>query len=49
VGICLMQLGQAGKAIDHLAAYLAAAPEAEDRDAIGQLLRQARSRVATWN
>jgi regulator of sirC expression with transglutaminase-like and TPR domain len=49
IGVCLMQLGQAGKAIDHLAAYLAAAPEADDQETIAQLLRQARARLAPWN
>jgi regulator of sirC expression with transglutaminase-like and TPR domain len=49
LGTCLFQAGQHGRAIDHLAAYLAATPNALDTAAVTKLLRQARSEVAKWN
>jgi regulator of sirC expression with transglutaminase-like and TPR domain len=49
LGIALLQAGQAGRAIDHLAAYVAAAPEHEDVDGVRLLLRQAEGAVARWN
>jgi len=49
LGATLLQAGQAGKAIDHLAAYLRATPEADDVSAVRQLLLRARGLVARWN
>jgi regulator of sirC expression with transglutaminase-like and TPR domain len=49
LGTCLFQAGQAGRAIDHLDAYLTALPNALDAKAVKKLLRQARSEVARWN
>jgi regulator of sirC expression with transglutaminase-like and TPR domain len=49
LGTCCLHLGQQGKAIDHLAAYLAATPEADDAEPVRQLLRKARHLVAQWN
>jgi regulator of sirC expression with transglutaminase-like and TPR domain len=49
LGATLLQAGQAGQAIDHLQAYLAASPEAGDADTVNQLLAQARASVARWN
>jgi regulator of sirC expression with transglutaminase-like and TPR domain len=49
LGACLVQTGQQGKAIDHLDAYLAAAPQAADAESIRRLLGQARRLLAQWN
>jgi regulator of sirC expression with transglutaminase-like and TPR domain len=49
LGICLLQDGQAGKAIDHLAAYLEEPSEGDDREKIEELLKKARGEVARWN
>jgi regulator of sirC expression with transglutaminase-like and TPR domain len=49
LGISLVRGGQPGKAIDHLAAYLASAPEDANREAVQRTLEQARSEVARWN
>jgi regulator of sirC expression with transglutaminase-like and TPR domain len=49
LGVSLLHAGQPGRAIDHLAAYLHASPSGPDAEAVGQLLRQARSQVAQWN
>jgi regulator of sirC expression with transglutaminase-like and TPR domain len=49
LGVCLLQADRPGKAIDHLAAYLAAYPKANDAGNIRQLLTQAREQVARWN
>jgi regulator of sirC expression with transglutaminase-like and TPR domain len=49
LGVSLMRAGQAGRAIDPLAAYLGARPEATDAELVTQLLRQARDEVAKWN
>ncbi len=49
LGATLFQAGQAGRAIDHLQAYLSASPQAEDADMVEKLLRQARGSVARWN
>jgi hypothetical protein len=46
--ICL-QADQVGEAIDPLAAYLAARPEAGDAGEIAELLAAARRMVAQWN
>ena len=49
LGTALLQAGAPGKAIDHLSAYLEAAPQASDADTVRELLRRARRRVAEWN
>jgi regulator of sirC expression with transglutaminase-like and TPR domain len=49
LGVCCVQAGQPGKAIDHLAAYLNGEPEAGDMEAVEKLLEQARAEVAKWN
>jgi len=49
LGATLFQAGQAGRAIDHLQAYLQAEPKAGDVDTVTQLLRQAQACVARWN
>jgi regulator of sirC expression with transglutaminase-like and TPR domain len=49
LGATLLQAGQAGKAIDHLAAYLKDTPEADDVETVRQLLSRARGMVARWN
>lgn len=48
LGICLVQAGRHGPAIDHLAGYLAS-PSANGDDQIRRLLNQAQSEVARWN
>jgi hypothetical protein len=42
-------MGQPGPAIDHLTAYLAAAPADEDRESARKLLDRARTELAKWN
>jgi regulator of sirC expression with transglutaminase-like and TPR domain len=49
LGLCLLQAGQPGQAIDHLCAYLAAAPESTDAQSTQQWLNQAWKDVGTWN
>jgi regulator of sirC expression with transglutaminase-like and TPR domain len=49
LGVSLLQMGQPGKAIDPLAAYLAALPSAPDVEAVRRLLDRARASVARWN
>lgn len=49
LGVSLLQMGQPGKAIDHLAAYLTALPSAPDGEAVQRLLDRARAAVARWN
>jgi regulator of sirC expression with transglutaminase-like and TPR domain len=49
LGATLFQAGQAGRAIDHLQAYLIASPGAGDADVVKQLLTQAQASVARWN
>ncbi len=49
LGTSLLHAGQPGKAIDHLSAYLAAKPQAEDAEVVRRLLGQARRQVADWN
>ena len=48
LGVCLIQTGQPGPAIDHLMAYLAILQPA-DGDAVRKLLEKARAEVAKWN
>ena len=45
----LLRVGEPGKAVDHFHAYLAAASEADDADAVRGLLREALRRVAERN
>ncbi len=49
LGVLLLRSGRPGPAIDHLAAYQAAAPDAPDASEVGALLGQARAAVASWN
>ncbi len=49
LGVTLMRIGQPGRAIDALAAYLKARPAASDAELVTQLLKQAREEVAKWN
>jgi len=49
LGVSLLQAGLAGRAIDHLAAYLDATPDADDAAAVRQLLDRARAEVCRWN
>ncbi len=49
LGVSLLQMGQPGKAIDYLDGYLRAVPTAEDAATVRDLLRQARTQVASWN
>ena len=48
LGICLMQTGRFGPAIDHLSAYVAST-SANGEDQIRRLLDQAKGEVARWN
>ncbi|HEY1376140.1 MAG TPA: transglutaminase-like domain-containing protein [Gemmataceae bacterium] len=48
-GICLLQAGRPGPAIDLLTGYLALAPDGSDADKVERLLRRARVEVARWN
>jgi regulator of sirC expression with transglutaminase-like and TPR domain len=49
LGATLLRSDRPGAAIDHLAAYLDAAPSASDSAAVRRLLEQARAAVARWN
>lgn len=49
LGAALLQVGQPGRAIDHLEAYLTADPTNPEAEAVRQLLEQARAQVAKWN
>lgn len=49
LGMSLFGLKEPGKAIDHLRFYLDQASEAEDRDVIEKLLKEARKQVSRWN
>lgn len=48
LGATLVQAGQPGRAIDHLAAYLADVPEGSESE-VRRLLDRARGQVARWN
>jgi regulator of sirC expression with transglutaminase-like and TPR domain len=48
-GVCFLQAGQPGRAIDLLAGYLAAAPDSPDAEQVEKLLRRARAEQAQWN
>jgi regulator of sirC expression with transglutaminase-like and TPR domain len=49
LGAALLQAGDPGRAIDHLQAYLDAAPVATDASLVRQVLKKARAAVAKWN
>jgi regulator of sirC expression with transglutaminase-like and TPR domain len=49
LGVSLIHAGQPGRAIDHLAAYLAADPKRPDADTVRQLLNRAYKAVGRWN
>ncbi|HKB38497.1 MAG TPA: transglutaminase-like domain-containing protein [Gemmataceae bacterium] len=49
LGATLLHAGRPGQAVDHLEAYLKAVPDAEDEEAVRQLLRKAQGEVARWN
>lgn len=49
LGVCLLNSGQPGRAIDHLAAYLHRAGGASDADAVRDHLQKAKCEVARWN
>ena len=49
LGVCCVQAGQPGRAIDHLTKYLNGDPDAGDMEAVEKLLQQARAEVAKWN
>lgn len=49
LGISLLHAGQAGRAIDHLTAYLKAFPKGTDADNIAQLIARAKGAIAKWN
>jgi regulator of sirC expression with transglutaminase-like and TPR domain len=49
LGACYLHLGQAGKAITHLEAYLEAVPDPGDVADVKKLLQQARREIARWN
>lgn len=49
LGVTLVHAGRPGAAVDHLGAYLAAVPEAADRDAVAEFRKRALAAVARWN
>lgn len=49
LGLCLVRQRRPGPAIDHLSWYLDVAPEAEDAEAIRNLLQSAKRDVGRWN
>ena len=49
LGAALVRVGQPGRAIDHLQAYLDAVPATEGDETVQGLLEEARSAVAKWN
>jgi regulator of sirC expression with transglutaminase-like and TPR domain len=49
LGLCLLQAGHPGQAIDHLSAYLAVCPDSCDAESTQQWLNQAWKDVGTWN
>lgn len=49
LGVCLIHAGRPGKAVDHLRAYLAAAPDAADVETVKEFLAEALGEVARWN
>jgi regulator of sirC expression with transglutaminase-like and TPR domain len=49
LGLSMMHVGEPGKAIDHLTAYLSCASPPKDEENVRQLIEQARNEVARWN
>jgi regulator of sirC expression with transglutaminase-like and TPR domain len=49
LGVCLVRTEQPGKALEHLATYLRAAPDASDVSAIRDLFTAASREVGRWN
>lgn len=49
LGICLHGMGQNGRAIDHLRAYVRAHADAADAEAVRRILRAAETAVGRWN
>lgn len=49
LGVCLIQCGRPGPAIDQLRCYLESSPASADATLVRKLLRQARAEVAKWN
>jgi regulator of sirC expression with transglutaminase-like and TPR domain len=49
LGVCLVQCGRPGPAIDQLSSYLHMSPVTADAALVRKLLRQARTEVARWN
>jgi regulator of sirC expression with transglutaminase-like and TPR domain len=49
LGVCLMQAGRPGAAINHLDAYLDTEPPPVDSRSVRDLLQQAMGEVARWN
>jgi regulator of sirC expression with transglutaminase-like and TPR domain len=49
LGATLLHAGEPGRAVGHLQAYLERVPDAEDAEAVRQLLRKAQVEVARWN
>jgi regulator of sirC expression with transglutaminase-like and TPR domain len=49
LGVCLVRAGRSGAAIDHLEAYLGAAPAADDAPTVQRFLKDARAETARWN
>jgi regulator of sirC expression with transglutaminase-like and TPR domain len=49
LGVCLVQSGRHGAAIDHLEVYLGTEPVASDVELVRQMLKRARHETARWN
>lgn len=49
LGVSCLHAGKAGEALDHLAAYLKAKPDADDAEDVQALLGVARRETASWN
>ena len=49
LGVCLVHAGKPGRAIDLLGAYLEVAAEAQDAEAVREVLHKAKAAVAGWN
>lgn len=49
LGVSLIHSGEPGRALDHLEAYLASVPAADDANTVRQLLDRARSELSRWN
>ncbi|VTS02980.1 SirB1 family protein [Tuwongella immobilis] len=49
LGVVCLQLGQAGRAIDELTAYVEMSPYAADRSMVESAIAQAKAEVAKWN